>query len=185
MAVPFHVRGPPPSPGIQSPRMGPVSATISIDAPREEVFEVVADLARRPAFCDHFIDEYRLQRLESTGVGAAARFRTDAPRFGIWMESVIDRLEPPHLLVERGRGARADRMPIGIAWELVEAAGATTEVTVSFWTEPSNPFDRLRERLGSGRWYRRQWKRALVRLRDLVESGEPIDRLRVAGASRA
>lgn len=164
--------------------MGPVSATISIDAPREQVFAVLADLGRRPAFCDHFLEEYRLQRLESTGVGAAARFRADAPRFEIWMETVIERLEPPHRIVERGRGARADRMATGTAWELVESAAATTEVTVSFWTEPGNPFDRARERLGATGWYGRQWKRALRRLREQIEAGEPIERLQVAGGSR-
>jgi uncharacterized protein YndB with AHSA1/START domain len=164
--------------------MGPVSATVSIDAPRERVFEVISDLANRPAFCDHFAREFHLQRLEPRGVGAAARFRTEAPAFHIWMETVIVEAEPPHRLVERGRGARADRMEFGTAWELVEGAGATTDVTVTFWGQGSKRVDSMRARLGARRWYRRQWKRALRRLRALIEDEQPIEPLRVAGTSR-
>lgn len=164
--------------------MGPVSASASIDAPRERVFAVIADLANRPAFCDHFMTGFHLLRLESKGVGAAARFRTEARGFPIWMETVITEIEAPHRLIERGRGARADRMELGTGWELVEAAGATTELTVTFWADATNPADAARSKLGAARWYRRQWKRALGRLQDLLESDRAIDPLRVAGTSR-
>jgi hypothetical protein len=166
--------------------MGPVSATITIDAPRERVFEVISDLAYRPAFTDHFAHEFHLQRLDSTGVGAAARFRADAKRFPIWMETVIAEQEPPHKLIERGHGSRHDRMKLGTAWELVggDGPGATTEVTVTFWTEADNHVDVALGKLGAGRWYRKQWRKSLKRLRDLIENDEPIQPLRVAGASR-
>jgi uncharacterized protein YndB with AHSA1/START domain len=164
--------------------MGPVTATISIDAPRERVFEVLADLANRPAFCDHFARDYHLQRLTSRGVGAAARYRAEATRFPIWLETVITELEPPHRIVERGHGSRADRMGVGTAWELVDGPGATTELTVAFWLEPENPVDAAKAKLGAERWYRRQWKTALRRLRDMLEADEPIEPLRVAGTSR-
>ena len=164
--------------------MGPVSATTTIDAPREQVFAVIADLANRPAFCDHFMTGFHLERLESRGPGAAARFHVAAKRFNMWMDTVIVEVDAPHRLVERGRGGHANRMAVGTAWELVESAAATTEVTVSFWTEPSNPLDAARGKLGAGRWHRRQWKRALRRLRDLIESGDEVVAVRVAGASR-
>jgi len=164
--------------------MGPVMAEITIDAPRERVFALVADLALRPAFCDHFQEEYRLQQVHSTGVGAAARFRIGAPRFPIWMESVITELDAPHMVLERGRGSRIDRMPVGIGWELIENTGTMTDLTVSFWTEPSHFVDKGKDRMASAGWYERQWRRAVKRLRDLVESDEGIEPLRVAGASR-
>ncbi len=164
--------------------MGPLSTEITIDAPRERVFAIVSDLAMRPSFCDHFQDQYRLQRIDPTGVGAAARFHLGAPLFPIWMESVIAELEPPHLVLERGRGSRLDRMPIGTAWELVANGGTMTDLTVSFWTEPSHPLDRLKSAAMGSRWYRRQWGRALKRLRDLAESEAEIKPLQVAGASR-
>ncbi len=163
--------------------MRPVTATITIDAPREQAFAAIADLANRPAFCDHFAEEFHLQRLESRGIGAAARFRAGAPRFPIWMETVITELDPPHRLIERGRGSRADRMDVGTGWELVEAAGST-EVTVTFWIEAENRVDKWLSSLGAGRWYRKQWGTALKRLRDMLESGEPLEPISVAGASR-
>jgi uncharacterized protein YndB with AHSA1/START domain len=162
--------------------MGPISAETTIDAPRERVWEIVFDLARRPSFCDHFQREFRLERLESRGVGAAARFRVDAPRFALWMETVIEEADPPHRLFERGRGGRLDRIPIFTVWELAGGAGRTTEAKVTFWTEPSHPLDRMRERLGARRWSRRQWAHALRRLRELAESGAAIEPIEVAGA---
>ncbi len=164
--------------------MGPVSAEITIDAPRERVFELVSDLAARPAFCDHFMEEFRLQRVDSSGVGAAARYRVAAPGFPIWLETVIAEVEAPYSLLERGKGSRIDRMPAGTSWELVPGSGSMTDVTVRFWTEPSHPVDRLKDRLAVSGWYGRQWKRALVRLRNLVEGDAAVAHVRVAGASR-
>lgn len=159
-------------------------AKITIDAPRERVYGMVADLSMRPAYCDHFLTGFRLQRIEATGVGAAARYHVDAPRFPIWIETVISQLEPPHMVLESGHGSWIDRMPVGTAWELVEGAGGMCEVTVSFWTEPKRGTDKLRDRLVSSGWYERQWKQALTRLRDLAEADAAIEPLRVAGASR-
>jgi hypothetical protein len=166
--------------------MGPVSATIAIDAPRARVHQLIGDLAIRPAITDHFIDEFRLERLESAGVGAAARFRIRDR--GLWIETVIAESAPPHRLVERGIGGRANRRPVFCVWELVEAASrAGCEVAVTFVIEPATGFDRvvdmarLRGRKG---WYRHQWSRALARLREIAESDAEPPRLVVAGADR-
>lgn len=164
--------------------MGPISAETTIDVPRERLFAVLADLSNRPAFCDHFQRSFRLQRIDPVGIGAAARFHVEAPFFHFWMETVIAELEAPHLIVEDGKGSRIDRMPVGTAWELTEAGGGMTAVRVSFWTEPANHLDRLKDALMPAGWHRRQWRRALSRLRDLAETDERIERLHVAGASR-
>lgn len=164
--------------------MGPVSAEITIDAPRELVYPIVSDLAMRPAFCDHFMEQFRLQRIDSSGVGAAARFRVRAPRFPVWMETVITELDAPYMVLERGKGSRIDRMPVGTGWELVSSGGTMTNVRVSFWTEPEHAVDKIKDRMASAGWYQRQWNRALTRLRDLVEAGAGVESLRVAGASR-
>jgi hypothetical protein len=164
--------------------MGPVSANIAIDLPRERVFDFVSDLANRPGFTDHFIQEMRLERLPSSGVGAAARFRVEPPLSTLWMETVIEEVERPYRIFERGRTGRFDRIPAFTVWELIAAPGARTEVALHFWTEPSHPGDRLRERFGAERWYRRQWSRALERLKDVLESGRQVERVAVAGADR-
>jgi hypothetical protein len=164
--------------------MRPVSASATVDASRERVFDVLCDLAARPAFTDHFISDYRLGRIDPVGVGAAARFRL--LESGEWLDTVIEETDRPHLIRERGRGGRLNRIPAITIWELAEGpATGGCEVTVSFWTEPTNPLDRLRELAGSGRWFRRNWARALARLKELIESERPIDRVAVAGGDRA
>jgi hypothetical protein len=165
-----------------APAMGPISATIPIDAPRERVYEFLCDLANRPAFTDHFMSEFRLERLESAGIGAAARMRIR--RRGLWMETVIEEASPPRWILERGAGGRLDRIPIRTGWELVEGAGQGCEVTVCFWTEPTHPLDRLRESFGAGWFYRRQWSIALSRLKELMEAERPAARVVIAGGDR-
>jgi uncharacterized protein YndB with AHSA1/START domain len=164
--------------------MLPVSVNTTIDVPRERVFSFLSDLADRPAFTEHFIEGYHLERIPSSGVGAAARFRVGPAIARIWMETVIEELEPPYLIKEHGRGGRLDRIPIFTGWELLAGPGSTTELTLTFWTEPSHPLDRLREWLGARRWYRRNWSRALRRLKQLLETDEPIATARVAGEDR-
>jgi uncharacterized protein YndB with AHSA1/START domain len=161
--------------------VGPISAETTIDAPRERVWAVLSDLANRPAFCDHFQHDFRLERLESAGVGASARFRVEGPRSKLWMETVIEEAEAPQRIFERGRGGRLDRIPVFTVWELADGAGQTTEARVTFWTEPSNPVDKMRENGRARRWFRRQWGRALDRLKDLAESGAAIEPVGVAG----
>jgi hypothetical protein len=163
--------------------MDPVSASTPIDAPRAAVHDLLRDLANRPAFTDHFMSQFRLERLESSGVGAAARFLVEKPR--VWMETVIAEEEPPYRISEEGRGGALNRVPNFTVWELVDGPGTDTcVVTVHFWTEPRNIFDRLRERPGTGRRFRRHWATALSRLKRVAEDGGPIRRVAVGGADR-
>lgn len=150
--------------------MGPVSVEIEIDAPRERIYAAIADLARRPSFTDHFQHDFHLTRIESRGLGAGARFCTGSRRRAVWMDTAIVALEPPHKLVERGAGGRANRIPVITVWELTGGSGSLTTVRVSQWTEPSNPVDRAVEVLsGSDGAAQRGWREALRRLRDQVE----------------
>lgn len=166
--------------------MGPVRAEIEIDAPRERVFEVISDLALRQTFTDHFISDLRLSRIESTGVGAAARFRLFVPPQAIWMETQISKVEAPHRLSERGRGGRLNRLVSATEWELMDGPGTMMTLKVVFWTEPKHRIDRAKEAIGvSSIWYRRDWQQALRRLRDMIESGEADGaRVGVAGGNR-
>jgi uncharacterized protein YndB with AHSA1/START domain len=151
--------------------MGPVSAEIEIDAPREQVFATIADLARRPSFTDHFLTSFHLTRLDSRGIGAGARFQATLPLRSFWMDTVIGELEEPHKIVERGRGGRSNRIPTAIVWELTEGPGSLTSVRVSHWTEPSNPVDRAVEMLAANSIFaERGWREALRRLRDQLEA---------------
>jgi uncharacterized protein YndB with AHSA1/START domain len=160
--------------------MGPVVASIPIDVPRERAFSFVADLANRPAFMGRFLKEFRLQRLQSTGIGATARFRVRER--GLWMETVIEELEPPYRIIERGRAGRLGRMPVSTAWELTEAGVDGCEVRVIHWTEPTHRGDRMAEKVpGVERFYRRALAGSLAELKELLESGAEPAGVGVAG----
>jgi len=150
--------------------MGPVSAAIEIDVSRESAFEAIADMARRPSFTDHFLSGFHLTRIESSGIGAGARFRVASPLRKVWMDTSIVALEQPHRMIERGRGGRGNRIPMTTVWELTEGSGSLIRVRVSHWTEPSNPLDRALEVLAANSAsVQRGWRTALRRLRDQLE----------------
>jgi uncharacterized protein YndB with AHSA1/START domain len=165
--------------------MGPIRAEIEIDVPRERVFEKIADLAGRPCFTDHFLSDFHLTRLESTGVGAGARFRVEAPLRSVWMDTTIVELDEPFRIVERGQGGRVNRIPNHTVWELTEGPGPLTTVVMSHWTEPK-ALDRGLELLSAASvWQERGWREALKRLRDGLESGSwDGNRIAVAGGNR-
>jgi uncharacterized protein YndB with AHSA1/START domain len=165
--------------------MGPISAEIEIDVTRERVFELLGDLAARPSFTDHFLTDFHLTRIDSTGVGAGARFRADAPLRKVWMDSAIVAQEAPFRIVEEGRGGRANRIRTHTVWEITPGGGSLTSVRLTFWTEPT-PLDRALEIASLGSvWQRRGWHEALRRLRDLLEAERPVaERIAVAGGNR-
>ena len=98
--------------------MGPISAEVEVDAPREAAFELISDLARRPNYTDHFLTGFHLTRIDARGIGAGARFRVSAPLRSPWEDTTIVELEPPFKIVERGAGGRSNRIPPHTVWEI-------------------------------------------------------------------
>jgi Activator of Hsp90 ATPase homolog 1-like protein len=165
--------------------MGPLSAEIEIDIPRERAFESIADLAARPSFTDHFLTDFHLTRIDSRGVGAGARFRARGPMRSVWMDTTIISMEEPHQIVEEGAGGRGNRIRNHTVWELREAPSGLTSVRVTHWSEPA-AIDRVLELLSAGSvWHARGWGQALRRLRDNLEADQPVaERIAVAGGNR-
>ncbi len=162
--------------------MRPVSASLSIDAPRERIFDLLVDLSIRPQFGDQLYREFRLGRVQAVGVGASARYRLE--QVG-WMDTVIEQAERPHLVREHGMGGRSNRVGVFTVWELAEGPSpGGSEATVTFWSEPSNLFDKARDLTVSARRLRREFKRMLARLRELAESEGAVERVELAGADR-
>jgi uncharacterized protein YndB with AHSA1/START domain len=151
----------------------PVTVSIVIDAPREEIFDFLQDVANHPQFTDHFLVDWHLTREGSVGAGAGARFRVKAPanRFS-WGELALTEVTRPHRLVELGRTGKANRIRTRGIYELSPAASGTTRVSFTFETMPALLSDRTREALGMRWWTRRQYARALRRLRAILESRE-------------
>lgn len=162
--------------------MRPVTVRTLISAPREEIFDFVADYASRVAWTDHYLSEYRLARVNSRGLGAAARFRIEAPLFAQRAGFSITQLERPRRIGEQGTIGRIGRTAGWAEWELVQVTGGT-EVTLTVWTEPGTRSDALRESLGARPWLRRQLRMALARLRVIFEERpeQPLARATIAG----
>lgn len=163
--------------------MDPVSVSIIIDAPREQVFDYLQDIANHPEFTDHYLVDWRLTRMDSVGRGAGARFRVKARgnRFA-WGDVTLVEVERPSRIVEVGRGGKANRIrSLGI-YDLTQEAGGTTRVQFTLQSEPATHSDRLVEKLGARSWLRRQNNRAMRRLRAIIETGEDRGgRVTVAG----
>jgi hypothetical protein len=166
--------------------MGPISAEIEIDASREAAFALLSDLARRPTFTDHFLTGMHLTRIEARGEGAGARFRVKAPLRSPWEDTTIFSLEEPFKLEERGLGGRSNRIPNTTVWEIEPGKAGMILVRLTHWTKPKEPIDKLVESLSWGAHFQRKgWKRALERLRDILEAEGPGgERIAVAGGNR-
>jgi uncharacterized protein YndB with AHSA1/START domain len=150
--------------------MVPVTVSVTIARPREEVFEYLLDVANHAEFCDHYLVDWRLTREDSYGRGAGARFRVKAPltRFP-WADVVFSEVERPRLIVERGRAGKFNRIRTLGTYELEPAGAGSTRVTFTFESEPVNLADRLGESLGMRRWLRGKNARAMRRLRGILE----------------
>jgi uncharacterized protein YndB with AHSA1/START domain len=150
--------------------MDPVTCSVTIARPREEVFEYLLDIANHAEFCDHYLVDWRLTREDSYGRGAGARFRVKMPmnRFP-WADAAFVEVERPRLIVEAGRTGKFNRIRTLGTYELEPASAGTTRVTFTFESEPGNLADRLGEALGARGWMRRRGNRAMRRLRSILE----------------
>ncbi|HLM86493.1 MAG TPA: SRPBCC family protein [Solirubrobacteraceae bacterium] len=153
--------------------MDPVSVSIVVSAPRERVFDYLQDIANHPEFTDHYLVDWHLTRLDSVGRGAGARFRVKAPgnRFS-WADVTFAEVQRPHRIVEVGRTGKTNRIRTLGVYELDPAAGGSTRVRFTFETAPATLSDKLQEALGGRRWLARKNRRALHRLREILERAD-------------
>lgn len=162
--------------------MRQVTVDVHISAPREEVFDFVADLAGRPAWTDHYLKDYRLARPNPYGLGAAARFILKAPMASEYVELAIVECDRPRRIVEEARVGRRGRNRSVAVYEFEREAGGLTHVELTTYSEPATPIDRFRQ-IGAAGWIRRRTKMALERLRLVFEEPpeRPLARVSVAG----
>src|SRR3954452_20665690 len=105
-----------------------ISVTVQafISASREELFDFIADYGARPAWCDHFMKDYRLAHPDARGEGAGARYLLGAPGFKHYVETTIVKADRPRELLESLHGGRNWRSRGEMVWELTREAGGQT-----------------------------------------------------------
>ena len=162
--------------------MREVTVDTVISAPREAIFDFVADLSRRPAYSDHYLKDYRLARANPVGKGAAARFLLDGPIFNERAGISITEADRPRRIVEEGRIGIRGRSRLVAVYDFMPEAGGATRVEMTTYSEPKTAIDRLRQ-WGAHRWMKRQSKIALRRLRQIFEDPPEgvLSRATVAG----
>ncbi|HEX2160418.1 MAG TPA: SRPBCC family protein [Thermoleophilaceae bacterium] len=162
--------------------MRQVTVHTVISAPREQIFDFVADLSLRPAYCDHYLRDYRLARVDPRGLGAAARFRLDGPFAKEWAEIEIKACDRPKRIVEEGRVGRLGRSRLVAVYDFIPEAAGTTRVELTTFSEPKTLIDRIKQ-TGAAGWIRRRSSKALRRLRDIFETGQTgeLPRATIAG----
>jgi uncharacterized protein YndB with AHSA1/START domain len=161
----------------------PLSVSTVISAPREQVFDYLQDIANHSEFSDHYLVDWHLTRIDSVGLGAGARFRVKIPgnRFS-WADVTFVEVERPYKIVEVGRTGKNNRIRTVGVYELAPGASGTTRLRFTLQTEPYTLSDRLMEALGARRWLKRKSRRAMRRLRAIIERDEERGRrVTVAG----
>jgi uncharacterized protein YndB with AHSA1/START domain len=148
----------------------PLITEVTIDRPREEVFEYLADIANHAEFTDHFMVDWRLTREDTYGLGAGARYRIKAPlnRFP-WADATIIEVVRPRRIVEAGRTGKYNRIRTLGVYELEQAAGNSTRVTFTLDTEPKTLSDKIIEGMGARGRMKRKLNKAMRRLRSILE----------------
>jgi uncharacterized protein YndB with AHSA1/START domain len=151
--------------------MDPVTVSIVVDRPREQVFDYLQDIANHPEFTDHYLLDWHLTRIDSVGRGAGASFRVKAPgaRFA-WGDVTFVEVDRPRRIVEVGRTGKGNRVRTLGVYELAPGPSGTTRVQFTIETEPATLSDRLLEGFGGRGWMHRQSSRAMRRLRTILES---------------
>jgi uncharacterized protein YndB with AHSA1/START domain len=148
------------------------TSSITIDAPRERVFDYLADIANHVEFSDHYLKDFRLERLDSSGVGASASFKL---AFGssLWGDVVIAELERPHRIVLEGQIGRIGRVKTQAVYTLTPYGQDMTQLDYQVSSTPAKMTDRLRTALGGRTWLKLQSRKALRRLARVLEEGQP------------
>jgi hypothetical protein len=150
----------------------PVTVSVTIDRPREEVFEYLADIANHPEFSDHYLEKWRLTRTDSFGVGAGARYRLKR-RFNryAWEDiTLVDASGPTASSASAAAASSTGSRPTARGSSLRLTGWHPGQYTTE--TVPGHAFGPLSEAWGFRGWVKRKSAKALKRLRVILEDGE-------------
>lgn len=143
--------------------MKPITVSVVVDRPREEVFAHLDVLANHEVFTDHFMHDFSFSG-PAAGVGAKARFRT---RPNDWMDLEVLESQAPVRTVERTVGAGGKRVTRG-TYTLTEQPDGRTLVEFELVYEQGPASERMAAPLVRS-ILRRANERSMERLREVLE----------------
>jgi hypothetical protein len=109
----------------------PVTVSIEVPNPREQVYDFLEVLANHESFTDHFLLDWKLSG-PHRGVGAKANVRVKASSDRDWTDIEVVEAERPRKLVEESvGGSKAGRRARG-TYVLDELPGGGTRVSFSY-----------------------------------------------------
>jgi uncharacterized protein YndB with AHSA1/START domain len=125
--------------------MREVTVSKIISADREAIFDLVSDLASRPAYADHYMRDYRLARVNPVGEGAAARFQVKKPFAKEYAELQLSEVDRPRRIVETIALGRRGRNRFLAVYDFSKEAAGVTRVELTTYGEPATFSDRLKQ----------------------------------------
>lgn len=121
--------------------MKPVTVSVSVTRPREEVFDFLDVLANHAGFNDHMFTDWSFSG-PSRGIGAKGRARINAPASREWIEIEVVESERPTHTIEKGVSANGKRRTRG-TYRLAEREGGGTEISFELAWEQVPRSERL------------------------------------------
>jgi len=144
----------------------PVTVSVDVSNPPEQVYEFLDVLANHERFTDHFMVDWELSGPER-GVGAKASFRVKATAEKDWTELEVVEADPPRRSVEEARGGGGGKRHTRGTYVLEPLPGGGTHVefTLEFLQLPSS--ERLMGPLNRA-YVRRVNRKAMKRLAEVL-----------------
>lgn len=114
--------------------MKPVTVSVVVPQPVEEVYDFLDVLANHEAFLDHFLVDWKFSG-PARGIGAKAEARASAPMSQDWTEFELVEAERPKRIVEEGVGLKGKRRTRG-TYRLKQLPDGGTEISFELaWLE--------------------------------------------------
>jgi uncharacterized protein YndB with AHSA1/START domain len=146
--------------------MKPITVSVVVDRPQQEVFDFLDVLSNHIPFTDHMLVDWSVTGPER-GVGTKAHLRASAPGPKQWLDMEVIASDAPVMTRERTIGAGGKRHTTG-TYTLAPAPGGGTLVTFTFAWERAPLTDRVAAPLVRA-YLRRGNQRSLQRLKALLE----------------
>ncbi len=115
--------------------MKPITAEITVDRPRAELYELIEDLRNHEAWTDHMLVDW-------SGTAERVRVRSALPGPADWLDIQATSVTPPSETVERTTGARGKRVSYG-TYRLRETGPSSTRVEFELRIETMPRRERL------------------------------------------